>query len=235
MTSNAEECVKINEAWRATRLERLREREGWLSLVALHFVTTDALPIDGSVVPPLGSRTLGTLHSADRAHCTHVTLTLAADAPADVTVDGEPLAPGASAELAVDRSAVRHGSLVWRVLRRGAQVVLRARDRHAPLLDRFAGVPAFAIDAKFRVPARFERCEPRAVSFSKVKGADESDESDGELVRAARARRTRPSLTRRASASTLMENVLFFLLLFSHTQILYLDTFLLHHISWLFC
>ena len=57
-------------------------------------MTSDELRIDGAILPPLGERVLGTLHSSERETCTQVELRVDADFDEPVTVDDQPVAAG---------------------------------------------------------------------------------------------------------------------------------------------
>jgi uncharacterized protein len=146
------------EAWRAARLERLRQPYGWLSLVGLHWLTdgvnrVGSDPANEVVLtsgPPLAGRLVleggevrtwsepgGLMVDGGLADGIHV----ASDEEADAA-GGEP-------------TGLDLGSLHMIVIRRSGRLALRVWDANAPLRRTFRGIDAFPIDALWRIEARF--------------------------------------------------------------------------------
>jgi hypothetical protein len=169
-------------AWDAERDRRLRNPNGWLALVGLHWLTDGAqsfgadsanpIHLTGRGVPPRG----GTLDLTD-AH-----VTLRAEPGADVTVDGAPV--DGELVLADDigqaPTIVDLGALRFHVIRRGDRIGLRVRDTELPALQSFAGVPRFEVDPAWRVTGHLERPPGiRTVEVPDVLGEVRSEESSG--------------------------------------------------------
>ncbi len=149
--------------WIDARDRTLRDPEGWLALVALHWLregetviaaSGDAsdrcVVLDGALASPAVRVTLNRDGDA--------TATITADLQA--TLDGEPVAPGAVLPLRDDRhdaaSVLRVGRLHITHIHRQHRAALRIRDREAPTLVRFRGVERFPFDPALQITARFE-------------------------------------------------------------------------------
>jgi uncharacterized protein (DUF1684 family) len=134
------------ERWHADRIARLRAPEGWLSLIALHWLNpglNDVALGNGSVpafrvaVSNREVRAFGDALRHEGGRLPAEGLPLIAD------VDGEP-------------TKLELGSLRIILIRRGERLALRAWDRAADRLRRFEGIDRFAIDPRWRIDARFE-------------------------------------------------------------------------------
>ncbi|MGI5131453.1 DUF1684 domain-containing protein [Pseudonocardia sp. CA-107938] len=128
-------------AWHAEREETLREPHGWLSLTALHWLDEHA-----TAFPDLP----GTWRATG-------------DGGVEITADGELTVDGAPVRGTVRVAPVdgQPGVLVAagerrvEVIRRTDSYALRVRDPQAPTRTAFTGVPAFPVDARWVVTARF--------------------------------------------------------------------------------
>lgn len=181
------------EAMRARREERLREPEGWLTLVGLHWLhegdnrvggdpagEVPLAPADGAAVP----WTVGWISVDDD----RVSLRPGSDASggdgAQLTVDGAPVtdelilvddAEGTPTVLAL-------GELRFHLIRRGSRQGIRVRDRAAPALAAFAGIECFPIDPAWRVTGRFLAADPgRTITVPDVLGDQNEEPSPGDV------------------------------------------------------
>jgi uncharacterized protein (DUF1684 family) len=137
-------------AWRAERDARLRDPDGWLTLVGLHWLApgenrfgadpTNDFVLAGAQVPAVaGSLVLDggvvELHRDD-----HDAVRM------EVDVSGEP-------------TVLDIGSLRMYVIQRGDRFGLRVRDHASPALAAFEGMSHFEIDASWRLVARLDPAE----------------------------------------------------------------------------
>lgn len=141
-------------AWRAAREARLRDPDGWLTLVGLHWLArgentfgsapdNDLVLQRGDGVPAhMGSLQLG-------------------DEGVVLRRDGLPDLPMADDQTG-EPTTLDAGSLRMYVIRRGDRHGLRVRDHASPALAAFAGMEHFPIDPGWRLEARLERAEPGA-------------------------------------------------------------------------
>lgn len=170
---SADELIAEVRAYREARLGRLTAPTGWLSLVGKAWLA------DG------GSYTIGAAPDSD------VWLDVPGAPPRVGTVTrqgGEVVfdaAPGVDARVRgarVDSLRMRSdadphpdeaavGALHFEIIKRGDDLALRVRDPDNPLRRSFAGVPAYDIDPRWRIIARFEPHDPP--------GTVELEDSDG--------------------------------------------------------
>lgn len=144
--------------WRAQRIEKLKQPDGWLSLVGMHWLPQGvtrigAGPANGTRIA-VGPDNLG-LITTDR----HNRVWLQPDSPAGMTVDGAPLkgrvelVPDTRGQPTVVGFDGGHASFI--VIERGGRLALRVRDAEAPTRTRFTGIDSFPIDRSFRFVADY--------------------------------------------------------------------------------
>jgi hypothetical protein len=170
-------------AWWSARDARLRDPDGWLTLVGLHWLVpgenrfgadpANEIVLRGDGVPPRA----GSLWLTDGA-VRLVPATLA------VSHEGNPLG---DAELADDTkgepTVIDLGALRMYVIRRGARLGLRVRDHAAPALRRFEGMRHFPIDPGWRVSGRFEPAPAgREIEIVDVTGAVSHEPTPGNVA-----------------------------------------------------
>ena len=152
--------------WIERRERSLRDPDGWLALVALHW-----LPPGTSTICAVGETTGDRLVLPGALASPAVTFEL--EAPrllvvpgrgVTATLDGKPLPTDAPMELRDDRTGpgpvLRFGRLHVTHVHRQHRAALRVRDREAASLMRFRGVPRFPFDPGAVVDARFEPAPP---------------------------------------------------------------------------
>ena len=162
--------------WWAARDERLRDPDGWLTLVGLYWLSP-------------GENTVG----ADASNAIVMT---GRDVPAHAgslwLVDGEvrlqraggpveeqPLANDVSGE----PDAVDLGGLRLIVIERGGRIGLRVRDRDSPLPAAFRGMDHFKIDPAWRLEGRLEPAAPgETIEIVDVTGDVSHDETPGRVA-----------------------------------------------------
>ena len=139
---DAREHEAAVRAWWAARDARLRDPDGWLTLVGLHWLeqgenrfgadASNEIVLRGDGVPAHA----GTLVLEDGV------VRLGDEALAD-DLSGEP-------------TVIDLGTLRMHVIRRGERLGLRVRDRAAPALSTFEGMRHFPIDPDWRLVGRLE-------------------------------------------------------------------------------
>jgi uncharacterized protein (DUF1684 family) len=146
------------EQWRATRVERLKQPQGWLSLVGLHWLEPGTHRIGRSdtndIVLATGPDHLGTLRfDAGKvwfAPAQNVDATVG-EAPVTTEVELHADSSGKPATLGFDQ-----GHVTAQVIERAGKFGLRVRDARAKTRSEFAGIENYAIDEHWRYEARFE-------------------------------------------------------------------------------
>ncbi len=179
------------EQWHRGRIERLRQPDGWLSLVGLEWIE----PGDNVVgAGPEASIQLPDGTAPDRVGV--LTLTPASDAqPGSVRFVPDPTAEVLIGGVAVTEpveviadnpgpaTVLSIGTLRATVLDRGGQFAVRLKDTAAPLLSSFEGIDRFPLDPSWRIEARFERYDPpKSLPVPTVLGTVEDTPSPGAVV-----------------------------------------------------
>lgn len=143
-------------AWHGAREDHLRDRLGFLSLTALHWLTDrpERLPDLPGTWWVTDDKVFITARPADR---------LVFDGTGIAGVQILTPAEGAPG------LEVRHEQRVLEVIRRTGRHAVRVHDPAAPSLAAFAGIPAYQPDPSWIVPGRFEAfAEPRDVVTAAV-------------------------------------------------------------------
>jgi len=148
------------DAWHSDREEELAAPHGWLSLRSLSWLTPEPSPVDG--VPGRWSATpdgvVLTAATADDLVVRSVSAPRRVDSTVTLhPVDGKP------------GTLVEHGDLLIEVVRRTDTHALRVRDPATPTRTAFMGVPAFPVDERWLVAARYQPyVEPRKIAVGAV-------------------------------------------------------------------
>jgi uncharacterized protein (DUF1684 family) len=182
----AEHAARVIDWW-ATRDARLRDPDGWLTLIGLHWLSPgenrfgadldNEVVLQGDDVPPVA----GSLWVEDDA------VRLVTDSPA-VSAGGESVLEAASGvSLADDLSGkptvLDLGSLRMYVIRRGDRLGLRVRDHASPELARFRGMDHFPIDPAWRLTGQLEPAAAgRTIEVVDVTGAVSHDLTPGQVA-----------------------------------------------------
>lgn len=173
------------EQQRNARIERLRQPQGWLSLVGLHWLEP-------------GKHTLG--HAADNAivlatgpdHLGEVERTEAGvrfrpQPDLGITIDGKPAA--GEVTLAADQTgapttvAFDGGKATFQLIERGDRLGLRVRDERAKTRTEFAGLDFYPADPAWRIHARFEpHPSGKTIDIANVLGMLEPQPNPGAVV-----------------------------------------------------
>jgi uncharacterized protein (DUF1684 family) len=179
-----EELTAEVRAYREARLGRLASPTGWLSVVAKAWLSEGTSRIGAApdadiwldvpnAPPQLGTVTRRGLE---------VSFTAAPGVEAvarGARVDTLVLRP--DADPAPDEVVV--GALRLELIRRGDDVALRVRDPDSPARRDFAGVPAYDIERRWWIYARFEpREEPAIVQLEDSDGRPQTYQSPGDAL-----------------------------------------------------
>jgi len=171
-------------AYREARLGRLTSPTGWLSLIAKAWL-------------PEGTSRIGAAPNSEiwldtpNAPALVGTVTRRGAEVAFTAAPGvEAVARGARVDALVLRSdaepapdEVAVGSLRLELIRRGDELALRVRDPGNPLRRAFAGIPAYEVDRRWWIDARFEPREPPAtVRLEDNDGRPQTYQSPGDAV-----------------------------------------------------
>lgn len=183
MSIETDTYVEELERWREQVEQSLRAEDGWLALAGLEWLAEGRNRVgsdpQGEVVLPadLAPPLLAEVWLRDGAvslGATHADLSLSGGPPSDRPLrdDADP-AP----------DVVALGRLSFLVIRRGARVGLRLRDRAHPARAAFAGRRWYAPRPDLRVEARFvPHAEPKTLLINTIIGEVEEQPSPGAVV-----------------------------------------------------
>jgi len=170
------------ERWRIARVERLKQPEGWLSLVGLHWLTEGTQTVgraaDNDIVLAVGPDRLGTLTLADG----RVRLALAPGVDARIG-ESDAREGDLNADSAGTPTVVRFGRASFVLIERSGRLGLRVRDPEAPTRTGFTNIEFYPIDPAWRVEARFEpHPKGRTIEIATVINTLEPMANPGALV-----------------------------------------------------
>lgn len=170
---------------RALRETRLKSENGWLTLVALHWLSPGGNSVGSDPASAIALEAPGIPPKA-------CTFELAADGGVSVRAEpGAPVAvngaPPTTPQLASDRTGkpdvVTVGRVRLTVIERGGRLAVRARDPESPRRVKFDGLSYFPVDPALRVEGTFERYEaPREIEVPSAQGPPQKALAPG-LVR----------------------------------------------------
>ncbi len=135
-------------AWDAERDRRLRNPNGWLALVGLHWLTDGAQTFGADSANPIQLVGHGVPLRGGTLDLTDGRVTLHPEPKAGIRIDDTEL----DGELVLvddigqPPTVVDLGALRFHVIRRGDRIGLRVRDTELPALQSFAGVPRFPVE-----------------------------------------------------------------------------------------
>lgn len=148
------------EQWRSERLGRLRDPNGWLTLVGLHWIEPGWQRVgsaaDNDVQLAVGPGHLGRIGLVDGV------VHFEPDAKSGATIEGVAAAkddaPGVVLlpDSAGQPSVVRMGNTNFVVIERSGRFGLRVKDPEAATRTGFSGIDQFDIDPRWRFDAKFE-------------------------------------------------------------------------------
>ncbi len=170
---------------RALREKRLASENGWLTLVALHWLAPGQNAFGSDPALPLSLEAPGIPPRAGAFVLDpDGTVRLVVEAGAPVTVDG---APPTGAPLVTDRagkpSVVEAGRVRLTVIERGGELAVRARDPENARRREFRGIEHFPVDPSLRVEGTFEKYDaPREIEVPSAQGPAQKSLAPG-LVR----------------------------------------------------
>lgn len=180
----SEQEIKEYEAWKAKRIERLKQPTGWLSLAGLFWLeeglNTFGLDDSNDFIPNslTAPAFIGTFNLKDgqvtfRSHPKQtVTLENAPVTEQLMKSDGE----GKPTYLAAN-------SLSWYIIKRGDKLGVRVRDSKNPRIQQLKSIPAFPFKKEWQVKASFTpHPSPKTIMVPSVLGTINKEESPGILT-----------------------------------------------------
>jgi uncharacterized protein len=169
--------------WREGRVSRLRNDEGWLTVVGLEWLKPGTNVIGSSdasdvKLPAKAPARVGTIALDDGS------VNFKAATKAGVMIGPRRVAQMKMVPDAEGKPTVLEiGSLRFFVIKRGDKYGVRIKDLESPARKNFHGIDYYPIDPKWRVNARFEPSSPpKKIPITNVLGMTEDMVSPGALV-----------------------------------------------------
>jgi uncharacterized protein (DUF1684 family) len=146
------------DEYRQSREQRLRDPNGWLTLIGLHWLSPGENPIGSDdslaiVLPADASPPLAGAFSLEDG-----VVRFLAEPGVEVALDGGPLPERPLRDDSSDEmDVIALGRLRMNLIHRGDRIGLRVKDPQSKIRTAFAGLDYFPLDGRFRVTARLER------------------------------------------------------------------------------
>jgi uncharacterized protein (DUF1684 family) len=151
--------VKSIEEWQHQRLERLKDKNGWLSLAGLYWLEQgeNSFGSDSAnkvIFPEKADAFCGTLLLEDSI------VTLAVAEGVQITTNDSLVTNVVLNNDQEDQTTrLQQGDLAWYIVKRGERYGIRLRDHKHPRIDQLDHIPAYPIQTSYVVEATLEPFE----------------------------------------------------------------------------
>ena len=179
---STEYIAEINQ-WHQNRIERLKDENGWLTLVGLYWLkegeNTFGSDKNNDIVFPVNSPgKIGTIILKDSV------ITLKVEDGVDVLNEGSPVMEvKLKHDLTGEPTILDLSSLRWYIIKRGDRYGIRLRDTNHPLRKEFNGIERFPVNEDWKFSATFEAYDPpKIISLPTQIGTLEDEPSPGAVV-----------------------------------------------------
>jgi len=169
--------------WKQGRDAALRQADGWLTLVGLHWLeeggnSFGSDPGNDLVFVAPAPPEMGVFVREG------MQVELRARPGGDILYDGEPVTSlQLRSDLTEEPTVLTAGSLTFYLVERGERLGIRVKDSASPLLAEFAGMEYFPVDPAWQLVARYEpHDELREIDVPNVLGVASRERSPGVLV-----------------------------------------------------
>lgn len=177
-----EYITEVNE-WHQKRIERLKDENGWLTLVGLYWLEEgeNSFGSDKSnniVFPENAPGKIGTISLTDTI------LTLNVNEGVIVLSDGKAADQiNLQHDLTGNPTILETGSLRWYIIKREDKYGIRLRDTESQLRKEFETVERFPVNVDWRLNAKFEPYDPpETISLPSQLGNNVEEKSTGAAI-----------------------------------------------------
>lgn len=177
------EYITEIEQWHQKRIERLKDENGWLTLVGLYWLregenTFGSDKNNDIVFPENAPENIGEIILKDSV------ITLIINEGVNVTNEGNAVKEiKLETDLSGNPTILDLGSLRWYIIKRGDRYGIRLRDINAPLRNEFDGIERFPVNEDWEITASFEAYDPpKVISLPTQIGTIEEEPSPGAVV-----------------------------------------------------
>jgi uncharacterized protein (DUF1684 family) len=171
------------DQWHQKRVDRLRDPDGWLTLVGLHWLeegdNTFGSDKNNSIVfPENAPKKIGTIILKDSL------ITLKVENDVIVLTEGNQVKNiKLKEDITGDPTILDVGSLRWYIIKRGERYGIRLRDTKHPLRETFDGIERFPVNEDWKVTATFDQYDPpKVISLPTQIGTIEEESSPSAVV-----------------------------------------------------
>ena len=157
------EYIAEIQQWHQKRIERLRDENGWLTLVGLHWLKEGENSFGSDkntdiVFPENAPQNIGKIILKDSV------ITLIVNEGVNVTTEGNVVKEiKLEEDLTGNPTVLDVGSFRWYIIKRGDRYGIRLRDTNTPLRNKFDGIDRFPVSEDWKITASFEVYEPPKV------------------------------------------------------------------------
>jgi uncharacterized protein (DUF1684 family) len=177
------EYIAEVEQWHLKRVERLKDENGWLTLVGLYWLTEGENTFGSDennkiVFPENAPEKMGIITLQD----TIIKLNINDDVK--VISNGSPVKEiNLQYDLTGDPTILDNGSLRWYIIKRGEKFGIRLRDTDSDLRKKFEGIERFPVSDDWELEAKFEAYNPpKTISLPTQLGTVVEEKSPGAAV-----------------------------------------------------
>lgn len=169
--------------WKASRLERLKGKNGWLNLAGLYWLseaenTIGSDSTNSIIFPPPASAFYGSIRLAGDS------MLFKAALGAEVLVDGKLTSEKyLLCDASGKPSIMEAGNMAWYIIRRDNKYGIRLRNYDHPRISGLAEIPAYKPDLKWKIIADYIPYDTvREIETATVTGGLELSKCPGELI-----------------------------------------------------
>jgi hypothetical protein len=176
------EYIAEIEQWHQKRIERLKDKNSWLTLVGLHWLKEGENSFGSDenndiVFPENAPQNIGNIILKDSV------ITLKVNEGVNVINEGKLINEiKLEEDLTGNPTVLDVGSFRWYIIKRGDRYGIRLRDTEASLLKEFKGINVYPINEDWRIEATFIPYNPpKPILIPNILGTTEEDKSPGAL------------------------------------------------------
>lgn len=179
----SQEYISEIDQWHQKRVDRLKEEDGWLTLVGLYWLkegenTFGSNKNNSIVFPEKAPNKIGNITIKDSV------ITLKVENGVSVTNEGNRVKNiKLEEDITGDPTILDVGTLRWYIIKRGEKYGIRLRDTKHPLRNNFKGIERFPVNEDWKFIATVDKYDPpKIISLPTQIGTIEEEASPGAVV-----------------------------------------------------
>jgi uncharacterized protein (DUF1684 family) len=171
------------DQWHQKRVDRLKDENGWLTLVGLHWIEEGENSFGSDknnniVFPENAPPKIGNIELKDSV------ITLKVENGVNVSSeDNQVKNIKLKEDITGDPTILDVGPLRWYIIKRGERYAIRLRDTKHPLRETFDGIERFPVNEDWKLTATVDQYDPpKVISLPTQIGTIEEESSPGAVV-----------------------------------------------------